>query len=100
MGPAGTDPTAAPSPSAADLMRDARAALRNGDPRACITLVERAMETGASSSALRLRGDCLIRAGDRDEGLRSYERFCLLAPDHPAISEVRALVESLGGRCN
>jgi predicted TPR repeat methyltransferase len=81
-------------------MRDAREALRNGDPRACITLVERAMEAGASSAALRLRGDCLTRAGDRAAALRAYERFCLLAPDHPAISEVRATVESMGGHCN
>ena len=100
-GSGGTAPAADPTPrSAADLMRDARAALRDGDPRACVTLVERAIEAGASSSALRLRGDCLVRAGDREAGLRAYERFCLLAPDHPAIGEVRALVESLGGRCN
>ena len=93
-------PTPAPAaPSAADLMRDARAALRNGDPRACITLVERAMEAGASSAALRLRGDCLARAGDSAGALRAYERFCRLAPDHPAISEVRATVESMGGQC-
>ena len=100
MSPGTPSPDPAGAPSAADLMRDARDALRNGDPRACITLVERAMEAGASSAALRLRGDCLARAGDREAALRAYERFCRLAPDHPAISEVRATVESLGGQCN
>ncbi len=90
-----------PAPSTpADLMRDARAALRDGDARACVTLVDRAIDAGAPTSALRLRGDCLVRLGDRDEGLKSYERFCRLAPDHPAIGEVRALVEGLGGRCD
>ena len=91
---------AAEDPSPAGLMRAARASLRGGDASGCVSLVDRAIESGASTAALRLRGDCLVRAGDRAAALRSYERFCLLAPDHPAIGEVRALVESLGGRCN
>jgi len=70
-----------------------------GDPRACITLVERAIEVGAPPIALKLQGDCLNRAGRRQEAIAAYQRFCRLAPDHPAISEVRGAVEGLGGHC-
>ncbi len=88
------------SDSPAALMRSARRAMRAGDSARCIELLDQALSSGAPSFALRMRGDCLRREGREAEALRSYQRFCRIAPDHPAISEVRALVDGLGGRCD
>ena len=87
------------SRSARELLREARSLLRQGETERCLELVSRALQRHGGSSALRLQGDCFLRAGKRPEALRAYERFCQLAGDHPAIGEVRGLVESLGGQC-
>jgi hypothetical protein len=85
--------------SPSEMLREARAALARGDTSRCLELVDRALESGGGSTALRLQGDCYLRANNRSEAVKAYERFCRLAPDHPAIEEVRRLTESLGGRC-
>ena len=89
-----------PGSTTAELLAQARAALARGDGQACIGLTDRAIQAGAPAYALRLRGDCQLRAGDRPGAVASYERFCRIVPDHPSISEVRGIVEGLGGRCN
>ena len=38
-------------------------------------------------------------AGQRQEAVKTYERFCEQYPSHRAIGDVRALTESLGGHC-
>ena len=81
------------------MLAAARAALGRGDPSACVTLVERALESGAPAVALRVKGDCLLRAGRRAEAITAYRRFCQLEGDHPAIGEVRGIVEGLGSTC-
>ncbi|MBW2463027.1 MAG: protein kinase, partial [Deltaproteobacteria bacterium] len=91
---------APPGPSAAELTRDARAALRDGDPRRCADLAGQAVRAGGGHAAVRLRGDCLLGAGDRAGALTAYERFCRGAPDHPSASQVRSIVESMGGHCD
>jgi hypothetical protein len=89
-----------PAPnSAAALIAEARAALLRGNARECLETVDRALSGGGGSTALRLQGDCHLRDGNRIEAAKAYQRFCRLAPDHPAIGEVRNLVESLGGAC-
>ena len=85
--------------SVREVLRDARTALREGNTGACLEQVGIALAKNGGSSALRLQGDCFLRAGNRAAALRSYERFCRLAGDHPAIGEVRGLVESMGGHC-
>jgi serine/threonine protein kinase len=82
-----------------EMIREARAALGRGDTTRCLELVDRAIHNGGGSTALRLQGDCYLRANNRSDAVKAYERFCQLAPDHPAIEEVRRLTESLGGRC-
>lgn len=91
------DPHAPQTPSA--LMAAARAAYSRGEPELCTTLVEQALGAGAPAIALKLQGDCFRRSGRNADALRSYQRFCRLVPDNPAISEVQALAEGLGGSC-
>ncbi len=102
--PAGAVSQNAPSQGAsgADLLRQARAAEARSDPRACVTLAQRALEAGGAppSILLELEGDCQLRSGDRDGALKTYERFCRLFGDNPASGEVRGVVESLGGHCD
>ena len=99
--PATTTPTAEPhapqTPS--ELMAAARAANSRGEPEVCTTLVEQALAAGAPAIALKLQGDCFRRSGRNADALRSYQRFCRLVPDNPAMSEVQALAEGLGGSC-
>ncbi len=95
--PAVADPAA--PPTASELMMEARRALARGEPEVCTALVERALTSGAPAIALKLQGDCYRRSSRDADALRSYQRFCRLAPDNPAISEVRALAEVLGGAC-
>ncbi|MEM9069113.1 MAG: protein kinase [Myxococcota bacterium] len=89
-----------PEPFVAETMVDdplnaARAALRGGDPRRCVSLLRSArLRTVA---AHRLEGDCHLRAGDRQEAVKVYERVC--ARSETAANDLRDLVSSLGGRC-
>lgn len=92
-------PAPATGPTGLDLMNQARAAQRASDFDGCVTLARQALEQGAPSAALRIQGDCLRRGGHGPEALTAYQRFCRVAPDHPAIGEVRALAEGLGGTC-
>lgn len=91
-----TEP-AAPTP--ASLVRDARAAFRAGDARRCVELATEALGDGADATAYRVRGDCYRALGDSGHALRSYQRFCELAPTSGAIDDVRRIVEGLGGTC-
>jgi hypothetical protein len=94
---------ASPTPPAGDDMRSlldkAREAYVGGQPERCLELVDQAIARGAPPIALRLQGDCHRRRGDDRRALASYERFCAIAGDHPAIGEVRGLVDAMGGRC-
>ena len=65
----------------------------------CSSLVERALAAGAPAITLKLKGDCFRRSGRMREALDAYQRFCRLVPDNPAIGEVMALAEALGGTC-
>jgi hypothetical protein len=98
---ASSESAAAPAPWAgaaepASPLEQARSALTAGDPERCLELLRRA---GASPGVLRLRGDCHLRAGDRSEAVKSYERFCRAHPDHSDIPRIRAILERHGGHC-
>lgn len=82
-----------------DPLSLATRALRSGDPTGCVDVLDDLIAHGATPAALRRRGDCLLRLGDRAEAIRDYQRFCRLAPDHPAINEVREVLEGLGQSC-
>ena len=86
-------------PTLADRLRSAQQALRGGRPQRCVEILNEAIAQGAPTIALRRRADCLNAAGERDEAIRDYQRFCRLVPDHPAIAEVRPLLESWGRTC-
>ncbi len=83
----------------ADMLRDAQRALQGGQPQRCVDLLDQAIQQGAPTIALRRRGDCLEAAGQREAAVRDYQRFCRLVPDHPAIADVRPLLESWGRSC-
>ena len=82
-----------------DPLSLAARALRGGDPTGCVDILDDLIAQGATPVALRRRADCLLRLGDRTEAIRDYQRFCRLAPDHPAIGEVREVLEGLGQSC-
>jgi serine/threonine protein kinase len=82
-----------------DPIRQARRALREGDPQRCIEILDEAIRRGAPATALRRRGDCYEAAGQRENAVRDYQRFCRLMTDSPAISELRPLLESWGRSC-
>jgi hypothetical protein len=83
----------------ADVLRDAQEALRQGHPQRCVQMLDDAIRQGAPAIVLRRRADCLEAAGQREAAVRDYQRFCRLVPDHPAIAEVRPLLESWGRSC-
>jgi serine/threonine-protein kinase len=82
-----------------DPLSLATRALRSGDPTGCVDILDDLIAQGATPIALRRRADCLLRLGERTEAIRDYQRFCRLAPDHPAIGEVREVLEGLGQTC-
>ncbi|MCB9597711.1 MAG: protein kinase [Sandaracinaceae bacterium] len=82
-----------------ELLRSARQALDEGDPARCVSILDRAIQSGAPAIALRRRGECYDRMGRRDAAIQDYQRFCRIAGDHPAIADVRPLLESWGQRC-
>ncbi len=91
------EPTSVPEPL--DPLSLATRALRAGDPTGCVDILDDLIAQGATPIALRRRADCLLRLGERTEAIRDYQRFCRLAPDHPAIADVREVLEGLGQTC-
>lgn len=87
-----------PSPPAGPL-QEAQQALRGGDPRRCIAILDEAIRQGAPALALRRRGDCYEAAGQRERAIADYQRFCRLVPENPSIADVRPLLESWGRTC-
>jgi len=85
--------------SPAGLIRRAHTALRGGRAAECVSILDRAIAGGAPAIALRRRGQCYERMGRRDLAIADYRRFCRIAHDHPAISEVRPTMESWGHSC-
>ncbi len=77
----------------------ARAAQQGGNWADCVRYATEAMHARASSSMLKLRADCRAKLGDTAGALADYHRFCRVAYDHPAISEVRAAARALGRPC-
>ena len=96
-GNATNDPT--PEEEPMDPLSLATRALRGGDPTGCVDILDDLIAQGATPIALRRRADCLLRLGERTEAIRDYQRFCRLAPDHPAIADVREVLEGLGQTC-
>ncbi|GAB4210152.1 MAG: hypothetical protein OHK0013_30460 [Sandaracinaceae bacterium] len=96
--PRGADDGAA-SREPTDPLSLARRALRAGDPTGCVDILDDLIARGATPIALRDRAACLMRLGERTEAIRDYQRFCRLAPDHPAIAEVRDVLEGMGQTC-
>jgi serine/threonine-protein kinase len=96
-GSASNDPTPVEEPM--DPLSLATRALRGGDPTGCVDILDDLIAQGATPIALRRRADCLLRLGERTEAIRDYQRFCRLAPDHPAIADVREVLEGLGQTC-
>ncbi len=92
--------TMVPDPYVSDT-RDpydqARDALHRGDANACISILRDARLRGAS--ALRLEGDCYLRAGRQNDAVKAYEEFCRRYPSNSSTAAIRGLVESLGGSC-
>ncbi len=82
------------------LLQEARQARDEGDPARCVATLDRAIQAGAPAIALRRRAECYDLMGRRDAAIQDYQRFCRIAHDHPAIAEVRPLLESWGQRCD
>ncbi|MCA9613815.1 MAG: protein kinase, partial [Myxococcales bacterium] len=102
-------PSMAPEPSgelppapfvsmAPDPLSEARAALRSGDARRCLSILDQA-SLPPSAARLRLEGDCYREAGQGREAVKSYERICELYPSYGDLDAIAAEVERLGGRC-
>jgi serine/threonine-protein kinase len=84
--------------TAPDPLADARAALRAGDPRRCLAILD-AASLPASAARLRLEGDCYRESGQGREAVKSYERICELHPSYADLDAIRVEVERLGGHC-
>ncbi len=84
--------------TAPDPLADARAALRSGDPRRCLTILD-AASLPPSAARLRLEGDCYRESGQGREAVKSYERICELHPSYADLAAIRVEVERLGGQC-
>ncbi|MEZ4246917.1 MAG: serine/threonine-protein kinase [Polyangiales bacterium] len=77
---------------------EARAALRSGDARRCLSILDQA-SLPPSAARLRLEGDCYREAGQGREAVKAYERICELYPSYGDLDAIAAEVERLGGRC-
>jgi serine/threonine-protein kinase len=83
-----------------DPITAATRALRRGDVAECIDILDDVIARSPTPMAFRRRADCLLRAGEVSEAISDYRRFCgSVLPDHPAISEVREILEGLGQTC-
>lgn len=83
---------------APDPLADARAALRAGDPRRCLSILD-AASLPPSATRLRLEGDCYRESGQGREAVKSYERICELHPSYGELAAIREEVARLGGQC-
>jgi serine/threonine-protein kinase len=103
--PRGRDPAPRPPPSetggseGVDPVIAASRALARGDARECVDILDDVIASGGTPLALRRRADCLARLGEMGPAIRDYQRFCRVVPDHPAITEVREILEGLGQSC-
>ncbi|UJR82025.1 protein kinase domain-containing protein [Sandaracinus amylolyticus] len=88
-----------PAPTTLDPLELASRALAEGDPNLCITILDQLIAHGATPFAIKRRADCELRAGRRADAIRDYQRFCQIAPDHPAISTVREQLAGMGLTC-
>ena len=95
----GTDSTPPPPDPETDPLGAAQRALSDGSAAECVEILSDLIGGGGTPIALRRRADCLMRLGRRDEAIADYQRFCRIAPDHPAIPEVRRTLEGLGRTC-
>jgi hypothetical protein len=93
------DQTGGSDETPAQLVQRAKDAFRAGNARECVSLATEALSRGADATTYALRGDCYRALGDNSRALRSYQRFCQLAPSHPRVATVRTTAESLGGTC-
>ncbi len=93
-----THTTPAPDPHT-DPLGAAQRALSDGSAAECVEILSGLITGGGTPIALRRRGDCLMRMGRREEAIADYQRFCRIAPDHPAIAEVRETLEGMGRTC-
>jgi hypothetical protein len=82
-----------------DPLGAAQRALSDGSAANCVEILSGLISGGGTPIALRRRADCLMRLGRRDEAIADYQRFCRIAPDHPAIPEVRETLEGMGRTC-
>ncbi|WP_157068986.1 serine/threonine-protein kinase [Sandaracinus amylolyticus] len=86
-------------PTVLDPLELASRALAEGDPNLCVTILDELIGRGATPFAIKRRADCELRAGRRADAIRDYQRFCQIAPDHPAISSVREQLAGMGLTC-
>jgi serine/threonine-protein kinase len=91
--------TTPPPDPRTDPLGAAQRALSDGSAAECVEILSGLLGGGGTPIALRRRADCLMRLGRRDEAIADYQRFCRLAPDHPAIPEVREILEGMGRTC-
>jgi serine/threonine-protein kinase len=87
------------APPPADPMEQAQRALSEGHPERCVEILDGVISRGGTPFALRRRADCLLRAGRRADAIRDYQRFCRIAPDHPAVPGVRETLAGMGLTC-
>jgi len=92
-------PAAGGTEPAVDPIVAATRALARGDAAECVDILDDVIARGGSATALRRRAECLLRLGEVPEAIRDFRRFCRIAPDHPAIAEVREVLEGLGQSC-
>ena len=88
----------APRRPTAEIVREATAALRAGDGNGCLRILGE-LPRSRPAYALRLEGDCHLRAGNRRDAVKAYEQICERYPNGAGIDQIRSLVSSLGGHC-
>ncbi len=91
--------TGLPPDPRTDPLGAAQRALSDGSAADCVEILSGLISGGGTPIALRRRADCLMRLGRRDEAIADYQRFCRIAPDHPAIPAVRETLEGMGRTC-
>jgi hypothetical protein len=92
-------PTRSAGQTPVDPLERASQALAAGHPEECVAILDEVIGRGATPFALRRRADCLLRAGRQEEAIRDYQRFCRIAPDHPAVVGIRLQLGRMGLTC-